>query len=102
MNGFGYAWEKLYLAVLALAAGTGSLSERLRNAWMPSLRSLWHPDHIPDPDLRARFDRLREHFAPAEGRMVIETLSVEEQRAVAEEICSIYDAVRARYARERK
>jgi hypothetical protein len=100
MNEYSYAWEKFHLAVQCLASGTDPLPQRLRDAWMPSLGSLWSPTHIPDAHLYARLKVLKRDLAPADGCLIAETLPENEQRRMANEICSLYDEVCRRRAIE--
>jgi hypothetical protein len=65
-----YAWEKLYNAILILARGSGTLRERLRDAYESSLRRLRPEHHFSDPDTREKFVMLIEEIAPG-GRHVV-------------------------------
>lgn len=93
-----YAWEKLYTAVLLLAAGTGTLQERLADAHSSSLTRLRADHHFPWPDLRQRFEDLMEEIAPAGGRadVALSAWPEVDLKRIAEGVVGLYDAVTRR------
>ncbi len=92
-----YAWEKLHVAVLALAAGSGSLRDRLENAYVSSLMRLRPEHHFPWPDLLEEYEDLKREMAP-EGHFKITLASWPEEdlKRIAERIVSLYDRVTRR------
>ena len=94
MGGDSYAWEKLHIAVLILAAGTGSLRERLEEAYVSSLIRLHSKYQFPWNDIRRDFDDLMQEIAPARDLTVaLSRWSEEDLRRIAEGIVSLYDRV---------
>ena len=55
----GYAWEKTHYAVRSLAVGTGSMAERINNAWTPGL-SMLGVHRMPWPELQERWGVLQQ------------------------------------------
>jgi hypothetical protein len=101
-----YCWEKLAFAVESMASSPSSLSQRLRYAWTDGLMNLTpHTEkHIPDSDLRARFEDIRDYFEldPRQGNFIIETLGEDDQQRIAREICSLYIRVSLQYGAEKE
>ena len=97
-----YAWEKLYLANRNLAAGTGPLKQRLRDAFIPHLMTVVpHRDLLWD-DLRQRFEALMEDLAPNNRvDVALEEWSEFDLIRIAQEIADIYDTVARRVAEKR-
>lgn len=93
----GQAWERMHLAVLTLASGTGSLRDRLRDAYTDNLRPLRPEHHFPWPDLRQSFEDLMQDLAP-ERRIeaALASWSDEDLRRIAKLIVSLYDRVARR------
>jgi hypothetical protein len=91
-----YAWEKLHVAVSILAAGTGTLMERLKDAHVSSLIRL-QADDFSDVDTRNRFTILMDEISP-QGRsdVALTLLPEEDLRRLAEGVVSLYDAVARR------
>ncbi len=92
-----YAWEKLHFAVLALAAGSGSLRDRLEDAYVSSLERLRPELHFPWPDLLEECQDLMREVAP-EGQFKIALASWPEEdlKRIAERVVSLYDRVTRR------
>jgi hypothetical protein len=92
-----YAWEKLFTAVLILASGSGSLRERLENAYISSLIRIRPEHHFQDADTKERYVRLIEEIAP-EGRsdVAISMWPEEDLKRIAEELVGLYDSVARR------
>lgn len=91
-----YTWEKLYVAVTTLAAGTDRLQDRLRDAYTAALIRL-KPDDFPE-DQRQEFRQLqarmnREPAHRSEGTITTTTrlMSDEDARRIAEQIVSLFD-----------
>ena len=50
MNQYGYAYQKFWQALDNLATGTGSIQQRLLDAYIGALYTLWTPDiDLPRP-----------------------------------------------------
>lgn len=92
-----YAWEKMYLAVRALATDTGSLRARLEDACIPSLISLRLEHHFPWPDLREDFENLMHDMAP-EGhfKAALALWPEEDLKRIAGDIVDIYNRITRR------
>jgi hypothetical protein len=104
VTGLSYCWEELSIAVCSMASRPGPLSERLRHAWMDGLINLTTSTahQIPDPDLRERFEDLWDYFKrdPKQEKLIIETLSEDDQRLIAAELCELHTRVCLRYGAE--
>jgi hypothetical protein len=105
MVSVGYAWEKLFSAVLAMACWSDSVQLRLADAYVYSLIILKAED-FPD-DLKGDFRDILAEFAKIrlDGdkgiRAVIENqMSEEEAYKLAERIVSLYDKITRRNAIE--
>jgi hypothetical protein len=92
-----YAWETCHLAVLELAAGTGSLRERVRDAWLYHLLAL-DVNPIPWPDLHQKYSEIRANFVEGAdgGQPPYEVMKEDDLREFAKTIVSLYDAVARR------
>ena len=89
-----YAWEKLHVAVLILAAGTGSLRERLEDAYVSSLIRLRPEHHFPWPELRQSFEDLKQEMAPGGNiQVALSAWPEEDLKRIAEGIVGLYDRV---------
>lgn len=89
-----YAWEKLHTAVLILAQGTGSLRERLTNAYMSSLMRLRPEHHFPWPELRQRYIDLADEMAPnGNFGTALAAWPEHDLQRIVEGIVGIYDGV---------
>lgn len=89
-----YAWEKLHVAVLILAGGTGTLRERLEDAYLSSLSRLRPEKHLPWPDLRQSFEDLMQEMAPGGNtRIALAAWSEDDLRRIAEGIVGLCDRV---------
>jgi hypothetical protein len=92
-----YAWEKLFTAVLILAGGSGSLRERLADAYTSSLIRIRPERHFPDADTREKYVNLLEEIAPG-GRFNV-ALSMwpeHDLRRIVEGLVGLYDTVARR------
>lgn len=90
MHEGSYAWEKLYNAVGTLAAGQGTLRQRLRSTYSDHLVRLFKPDHhFPWPSLRARFEAVMADLD--DGR--VDRLSHPKAKRLSIEIVDIYSRV---------
>ena len=89
-----YAWEKLHAAVLILATGTGSLRERLVDAYVSSLIRLRSDRHFPSPDLRQSFEDLMQEMAPdGNVRVALSAWPEGDLKRIAEGIVGLSDRV---------
>src|SRR5690349_11992273 len=93
-----YAWEKFYVAVDTLASGTGSIQERLADAYMSALIRLY-PADLPK-NLREDFEKLRvtmRRIEPTsdEGRITAaaRAMSTDEAQQWAEKIVSMFNHI---------
>ena len=92
-----YAWEKLHTAVLILAQGTGSLRERLEDAYTSSLIRLRPDHHFPWSDLRQRYTDLVEEIAPSgDFRTALVSWSDHDLQRIVEDLVGVYDSVARR------
>ena len=92
-----YSWEKCHFALLTLAAGTGTLRERLASAWWNNLNLLTgHP--IPWPDLAEKFDSISLRLMTEISTTEHPRLTEDELRDHAKEIVVLCDHVFQRYA----
>ena len=97
MSEGGYAWEKLHTAVLTLAQGTGSLRERLEDAYISSLMRLRPDHHFPWSDLRQRYTDLTEEIAPGgDFRTALARWSDYDLQRIFGDLVGVYDAVARR------
>jgi len=96
-----YAWEKLYITVRNLASGTGSIQERLANAYLSGgyILNLAKGDDLP-PDLLPSYEAINERMTRTppqgdEGSIVASTrqMSDEEAVKVAERIVDLFNEV---------
>ncbi len=92
-----YAWEKLHNAVLLLAAGSGSLRDRLEDTYSSGLMRLRPEHHFPWPDLRQRFEDLMQDMAPGgQFKAALASWPDEDLRRIAEGIVGLYDYITRR------
>jgi len=98
-----YAWEKLHMAVLALAALRVPIKERLVLAYVHNL-SVLEPEDVPEP-IKAKFNAVHKRITEAdpvgdEGRIraSVNAMSDEEASHLAEEIVSMYDKITRAHA----
>jgi len=97
MSEGGYAWEKLHTAVLTLAQGTGSLRERLEDAYISSLIRLRPDHHFPWLDLRQRYVEVTEEIAPGgDFRTALASWPDHDLQRIVEGLVGVYDAVARR------
>lgn len=99
MGSAGYSWEKCFTGVSILASGSGSLRERLRDAWFSSfIRLMGHP--IPWPEIREKLEDIGERLMPeiSEAPDAVPTMQNHELRKIASEIVDLYDSVCREYA----
>jgi len=96
-----YTWEKFYVAVSSLASGTGSIQERLFNAYTGSLMLLevHKPDELPE-DMRNEFKEITRELTAVEpsgneGSVRASTNAMTDLEAseIAEKIVSLYDRI---------
>ncbi len=102
----GYAWEKMYTAVLGMAASPATLRERIADAYTGSIIRLVYPgsgDDLPD-DLKPMLAEIKaamETTQPtgSEGTATASALAMTDAQAedVAHKITHLFDAVQARY-----
>ena len=92
-----YAWEKTFMAVRSLAVGTGSIAERINDAWMPGL-SMLGVHRMPWPDLQERWEALRHRIAQpgATAYRPLHSFGNEELGEIAREIWALAQAVGSR------
>ena len=91
-----YAWEKLFCAVESLAAGTGSIQDRLYNICVSHLGGL-RPDIFPQ-EIRDEFEDLWEivtkvqplHSDQGSLKTSIKALSEDRARKLVEQIVSMF------------
>ena len=90
----GYAWEKLHLAVLSLAASSSPLKLRLEGACIPNLLSVRDED-LPTAKLKEKFADLYKDLFPGTGTLAdhLLYLSDDEVSELARRIVSLYDHV---------
>ena len=58
MNQYGYAYQKFWQALDNLATGTGSIQQRLLDAYTGALYTLWAPDSDLPPALQTPFHQM--------------------------------------------
>ena len=93
----GYAWQKFFAAVQTLADGTGSLQDRLKDAFGGALIHL-QPQDLPKEhrnefaDLRARITK---ETSLGDGTIAATTsvMSDEDAMQIADQIVSMYDSI---------
>jgi hypothetical protein len=89
-----YAWEKLHVAVLILAASAGSLRERLEDAYVSSLMRLRPEKHFPWPDIRQSFEDLMQEMAPdGNVQVALSAWPEEDLKRIAEGVVVLADRV---------
>ncbi len=102
---FGYAWGKLYLAVLAMATSTAPLPQRVAEAFRMHLSSLGRQNLPALAYERLAAVRVKLLAMPQDGdddlTLNPDALSSKEAAALAEEICSLYDEMARNDARDR-
>ena len=92
-----YAREKLQTAVLILAAGTGTLRERLEDAYVSSLIRLRPEHHFPWPELRQRFEDLMEELAPSgDVKTALASWPEHDLKRIAEGLVGLADGIARR------
>ena len=91
--GLEYADEKLWKGVHVLAGGTGTIQERLLDAWLEQFIRVNHQD-LP-PEIAARWHRLSEEAGSPEGTFVeaIPRMSDEKAQHIVEEIVNTTEQV---------
>lgn len=108
MMKYGYAWEKLYVAVKTLAASEERLQERLAAAWIHSGARLSYSvtPYLPN-ELQAEYDSIHKaltNVSDSDRGAVAATcaaMSDDEASDLAERIVSLYDSVcRTHYGEE--
>lgn len=94
-----YTWEKLHVAVLILASSTGSIQERLCDAYTSSLIRLHEPNDFPK-DMRNDFEEITRELTAVEpsgneGSVQASTNAMTDIKAstIAEKIVSMYDQI---------
>lgn len=94
-----YTWEKLYAAVLILASGTGSIQERLCNAYADSLMRLQDRNDFP-VEMRDDFEAIQNELTAVqplgdEGSIKASTNAMTDDKAseIAEKIVLMYDQI---------
>jgi len=95
---FGYAWSKLYLAVLAMTTSTAPLPERVGAAFrqhLSSLNSQNTPPHVFDRlrVVRARLAQMAEDDVEEDATIDIVPLTAAQAAMIAEELLSLYDEI---------
>ena len=102
---FGYAWGKLYLAMLAMATSTAPLPQRVAEAFRLHLSSLGRQNMPSSAYERLAAVRIKLLAMPqdADDDLTLDPgkLSPKEAAALAEEICSLYDEIARNDARDR-
>lgn len=96
-----YTWEKFYVAVSSLASGTGSIQERLCNAYTGSLMllNIHEPNDLP-ADMRNDFEEITRELTTVdpvgdEGSVRASTNAMTDMKAseIADRIVSLYDRI---------
>jgi len=91
VGNYSYAWEKLHAAVLILAGGSGTRSERLRDAYVSTLMRLVPERDFPDNELRERFLTLTGDIAPGgPNEVALAGWPDDDLKRLAEAIVSLY------------
>jgi hypothetical protein len=99
----GYAWEKLYNAVLGMAASPASLQQRIAAAYSGSLMRITAYDDLP-ADLESLFGDIMKALSTTEpkgdeGSIMASALALTDREAedIARKIVGLYDQVSARH-----
>lgn len=94
-----YTWQKLHAAVLILASGTGTIQERLCDAYVDSLIRLHDPNDFP-LEMRKDFEAIQKELTAVppsgnEGSAKASTNDMTDDKAseIAEKIVSMYDEI---------
>jgi hypothetical protein len=102
---FGYAWGKLYLAMLAMATSSAPLPQRVTEAFRLHLSSLGRQNLPAFAHERLAAVRVKLLASPQDGdddkTVDPSALSSKDAIAIAEEIFSLYDEVARSDARDR-
>jgi hypothetical protein len=102
---FGFAWGKLYLAILSMATSTAPLPQRVAEAFRTHLASLGRQNLPPFAHERLTAIRAKLAATPpdADDDLTIDpaALSARDATAIAEEIFSLYDEIARSDARDR-
>lgn len=101
---FGYAWEKLYLAVRFLATSNADLGDRLRDSFQGSLSTLRDESFPGAEDLQKEFAAIKNLISKGDidervGTVGDATRNMinEEERKLAERIFCLFINVTKRY-----
>lgn len=101
---FGFAWSKLYMAVMEMAASSAPLPERVTVAFHRHLGSLNSQNLPAEAYERLKFIRgkLSRFSGAAEEDVTLDIapLTAAEAAQVAEEIVSLYDEIAKEKARD--
>jgi hypothetical protein len=103
---FGYAWGKLYLAIMAMATSTAPMPERVCSAFRDHLGSL-NSQNLPPFGferlrlVRSKLARMAEEDVDEDRTIDMAPLTVKEAVFVAEEIISLFDEIAKTEARLR-
>ena len=95
---FGYAWSKLYLAIVALATSTAPMPERVCSVFRAHLGSL-NSQNLPPFGyerlrlVRSRLARMSEEDVGEDNTIDMAPLTAKEAILVAEEIVSLFDEI---------
>jgi hypothetical protein len=95
---FGYAWSKLYLAIMAMATSTAPMPERVCSVFREHLSSL-NSQNLPPFGyerlrlVRSRLARMSEEDVDEDKTIDMAPLSAKEAILVAEEIVSLFDEI---------
>ena len=94
-----YTWEKLHVAVIDLAAGTGSIQDRLYYAYSGALILLYEQDDFPE-EMREQFEAIQTELTSVkpsgnEGSIKASTDAMTDSKAteIAKKIVSLYDSI---------
>jgi hypothetical protein len=102
---FGYAWGKLYLAMLCMATSTAPMPQRVVDAFRMHLSSLGRQNLPASMYERLAAVRAKLLVTPqdADDDLTFDpsAVSPKEAMAIAEEICSLYDEIARSDARDR-
>jgi hypothetical protein len=102
---FGYAWGKLYLAMLAMATSTAPLPQRVAEAFRTHLASLGSQNLPAFAHERLLAMRAKFSTSPLDADDDITlnpaALTDRDAAAIAEEIFSLYDEIARSDARDR-
>jgi hypothetical protein len=103
---FGYAWSKLYLAIVAMATSTAPMPERVCSVFRAHLASL-NSQNLPPFGyerlrlVRSRLARMSEQDLGEDDTIDMAPLTAKEAVLVAEEIVSLFDEIAKTDARQR-